>query len=119
MGAVKLLGKGMWPGGSDEIMFSYILCETVRFHGAPIEQKPQGVQDVEVDLVVERPGKKLLCIEIKSFDAIKDTDISSFGKITKNIEECEAIVLSQDRFAKQFDHVTCYPWKQGLVDSTL
>ncbi len=72
--------------------------------------------DVEVDLVIERPGKKLLCIEIKSSDTINDSDISSFIKITKDIEFCEAIVLSQDRFVKKFDHVTCYPWKQGIEE---
>lgn len=72
------------------------------------------VGDVEIDLVVERPGKPLLCIEIKSSDSISDKDLSSFIKITKDIENCESIVLSQDRFMKKFHHVTCYPWKQGL-----
>lgn len=70
--------------------------------------------DVEIDLVVERPGKPLLCIEIKSADVINEMDIRSFINITKDISDCEAIVLSQDRFMKKFDHVTCYPWKQGL-----
>ena len=72
--------------------------------------------DVEIDLVIERPGKPLLCIEIKSSDTINEIDISSFIKITKDIHNCEAIVLSQDRFMKKFDHVTCYPWKQGLAE---
>lgn len=72
--------------------------------------------DVEVDLVIERPGKKLLCIEIKSSDTIIANDISAFMRITKDIENSEAIVLSQDRFIKKFDHVTCYPWKQGIAE---
>ena len=71
--------------------------------------------DVEVDLVIERPGKSLLCIEIKSSDTINQQDITAFSKITKDIENCEAIVLSQDRFTKRFDHVTCYHWKQGIA----
>ena len=73
-------------------------------------------RDVEVDLVVERPGKQLLCIEIKSSDDINATDIAAFSKITKDIPDCEAIVLSQDRFMKKFDHVTCYSWKQGIEE---
>ncbi len=72
--------------------------------------------DVEVDLVVERPGKKLLCIEIKSSELIRVEDISPFIKLTKDIENCEAVVLSKDRFMKQFDHVLCYPWKQGIEE---
>lgn len=72
--------------------------------------------DVEIDLVIERPGKPLLCVEIKSSDSIDDINISAFKRITKDIENCEAIVLSQDRFMKKFDHVTCYPWKQGIEE---
>ncbi len=70
--------------------------------------------DVEIDLVIERPGKPLLCIEIKSSDAISERDITAFLRITKDIPQCEAVVLSQDRFAKQFGHVMSYPWKEGL-----
>lgn len=72
--------------------------------------------DVEVDLVMERPGKPLLCIEIKSSDVINETDISAFKKITKDITNCEAVVLSQDQFMKKFDHVTAFPWKQGIAE---
>lgn len=72
--------------------------------------------DIEVDLVVERPGKPLLCIEIKSSDIINEKDIGSFIRITKDMPDCEAIVLSQDRFMKKIDHVTCYPWKEGIAE---
>lgn len=71
--------------------------------------------DVEVDLVVERPGKQLLCIEIKSSNSVNEGDMNSFKRLTADIPDCEAIVLSQDRFIKKFDHVTCYPWKQGIA----
>ena len=74
------------------------------------------VSDVEVDLVVERPNKPLLCIEIKSAEIIDRMSIRSFIKVTKEIPNCEAIVLSQDRFMKTFDHVNCYPWKQGIEE---
>lgn len=72
--------------------------------------------DVEIDIVIERPGKKLLCIEIKSSDEINEKDIAAFQRITREMENCEAIVLSQDRFKKKFDHVTCLPWKEGLIE---
>src|ERR1700733_4999266 len=72
--------------------------------------------DVEIDLIVERPGKPLLCIEIKSSDSIDEADISSFKRLTEDIPNSEAIVLSQDRFMKKYKHVTCYLWKQGLKE---
>ncbi len=70
--------------------------------------------DVEIDLVVERPGKPLLLIEIKSNDNVSKESISSFIKLTKDFEECEAICLSNDRFAKIIDSVKVYPWQEGI-----
>lgn len=71
---------------------------------------------VESDLVIERPGKPLLCIEIKSTDNLNQNDIHSFINLTKDIENCEAVVLSQDRFLKKYEHVACFPWKEGLKE---
>lgn len=71
---------------------------------------------VEVDVVIERPGKPLLCIEIKSTDILNEADIGSYCKLTADIENCEAIVLSQDRFLKKIQHVSCYPWQVGLAE---
>lgn len=72
--------------------------------------------DVEIDLVVERPGKALLCIEIKSSSNVNPENISSFKQITADIPNCEAVVLSQDKYAKKFDHVLVLPWQQGIQD---
>jgi predicted AAA+ superfamily ATPase len=72
------------------------------------------VSGVEIDLIVERPNQPLLCIEIKSTDLIDETSIRSFSRFTQEIPDCEAIVISQDRFMKAFDHVHCYPWRQAM-----
>lgn len=69
---------------------------------------------VEIDLVVERPGKPLLCIEIKSNDNVLPEDISSFKQLTSEIPNSEAIVLSQDKYAKKIDHVLVLPWQQAI-----
>ncbi len=72
------------------------------------------IDDVEVDLVIERPRLPLLCIEIKSSNHINRHDILSFIRITKDIPNCEAICLSRDIYAKQYDHVTVMPWDLGI-----
>lgn len=72
--------------------------------------------DVEIDLVVERPGKQLLCIEIKSNTNVAREDISSFKQLTAEIPNSEAVVLSQDKYAKKFDHVLVLPWQQGIEE---
>lgn len=71
---------------------------------------------VEIDLIVERPGKPLLLVEIKSRDQLTEDDVKSFIKITSEIENSEAIVLSQDLFTKQFGHVRSFPWQLGLAE---
>lgn len=70
--------------------------------------------DAEIDLIVERPGKPLLCIEIKSSTNVNSTDISVFQRLCKDIPHCEAICLSNDKYAKVLDNVTVFPWQQGL-----
>lgn len=68
----------------------------------------------ESDLIVERPGKPLLCIEIKSTEQIDRDDILSYIHLTHDIPNSEAVCLSRDPFMKKFDHVTAYPWQQGI-----
>lgn len=70
--------------------------------------------DVEVDLIIERPGKPPLFIEIKSTSEIEKTSISAFIRLTRDFGECEALVLSRDPFRKKLEHVLCYEWKEGI-----
>ncbi len=70
--------------------------------------------DVEIDLIVERPGKPLLCIEIKSSEEINREKISSFISITKDIKNCEAVCISNDEYQKKIDHVLALPWRMAL-----
>lgn len=72
------------------------------------------VADVEVDLVVERPGLPYLFIEIKSTSHITKESISSFWHLTEEFPNCEAICLSNDPYEKKWDHVRAIPWKEGL-----
>ncbi len=70
--------------------------------------------DVEVDLVIERPGKPILFIEIKNADEIEKTDLGAFIRLSKDFGECEAIVLSRDPYLKKIDHIISYFWLDGL-----
>jgi uncharacterized protein len=70
--------------------------------------------DAEIDLIVERPGKPLLCIEIKSSNDVSQSDIRVFQQLCKDITNCEAICLSNDKYPKVIGNVTVYPWLQGI-----
>lgn len=68
----------------------------------------------EIDLVVERPGEKILFIEIKSSSSVQPQALSNFIKLTQDFGDCEAICLSQDAHPKKYQHVTVLPWQEGL-----
>lgn len=70
--------------------------------------------DVEIDLIVERPGMPLLCIEIKSAKNVDENSLKNFMKMTKELGNGEAICLSNDPQAKRYDHVTVLPWNEGI-----
>jgi len=70
--------------------------------------------DAEVDLVVERPGKPILFIEIKSSTYITREALSSFIRLTHDFGKCEAVCFSDDPIEKMIDHVRVLPWKTGL-----
>ena len=70
--------------------------------------------DVEIDLVIERPGQALLCIEFKSSNNITPQDISAFIQLTKDIPNAEAVVFCNETMPKQVGHVRIVPWKLGL-----
>lgn len=70
--------------------------------------------DVEIDLIVERPGKKLLCIEIKSTDKISVEKLKAFSNLVKDIKNCEAICISQEKIARRVNDFLILPWKEAL-----
>ena len=72
--------------------------------------------DAEIDLIVERPGLPLLCIEIKSTDHLREIDIKNFSKLTADIPNCTAICLSKDPATKQYGHVRALPWAMGIKE---
>lgn len=71
-------------------------------------------EGVEIDLIIERPGKTTLCIEIKSAEEIAEHDISSFITVTKDFQNSEAICISNDQYSKKIQHVTVLPWRVAL-----
>lgn len=71
--------------------------------------------DLEIDLVVERPGKPILLVEIKSARNIHEQQLRGLNIITQDLPGSEAICLSQEQFAKKYGNITVYPWQEGLI----
>lgn len=70
--------------------------------------------DVEVDLIAERPGEKLLLIEIKSKTCVEKSDLKSLINISHDFEKCEPICFSCDPRIKKIENVMIYPWQEGI-----
>lgn len=70
--------------------------------------------DVEIDLILEKPNRPLILIEIKSSENLQKGSITNFIKISKDFENAEAYCFSCDPQEKAFEHVKCLHWKDGL-----
>ncbi len=70
--------------------------------------------DVEVDLVIERPNKTTIYLEIKSSDVVDSGMLTNFINLTKHIDNTEAICLSNDPFSKKIAHITTMHWREAL-----
>lgn len=69
----------------------------------------------EIDLIIERPGKKNILVEIKSGIVYDKRKLKGIDSYLKDFLEADAIVLSQNTDILEIDerlHVV--PWKQGI-----
>ena len=71
---------------------------------------------VEVDIVIERPGKPLALIEIKSASSISRRDIKGLQQISRDLKPCCAYCFSRDIHRKKIDDVMCLPWEKGIKE---
>lgn len=72
--------------------------------------------NVEIDLILERPGMKRAAIEIKSTSSIAKSDLRGLLSLGKDIPNCELFCFSMDPIPKIIEGVHCLPWQVGLVE---
>ncbi len=117
----NMLTVPLKPGTSayGEVFEHYIICECLRLSSY---LKPdykfsylQTKDEVEIDLVLERPAEPLLLIEIKSTTHVKEEYCKNLEKIGLELgEKVELILLSQDKIRKKFGSVNCIFWEDCL-----
>jgi len=72
--------------------------------------------DVEVDLIIERPGEPRALIEIKSTERISEDDVRSLARMGKDVPNSTRFCFSLDRIPKIINGVGCLPWWDGLKE---
>lgn len=78
-----------------------------------------GTNDVEVDLVVERPGRPLLFVEIKSAERVKDAEIRTLQSLTSEMKKSEALCISREPRRRKVGNVLVVPWQEALAEMGL
>lgn len=70
--------------------------------------------DVEVDLVIDRPGKSTLFIEIKSTSRLQEKHFKGLSAISQGVKGVEPLIISQDLNTKKHGSVHAMHWLDFL-----
>jgi len=69
---------------------------------------------LEIDLVIERPGKKDLLVEIKSTEKVTEKHLKHLKTLVDEKNGFEAICLSREKIARKVGNIYIFPWKEGI-----
>ncbi len=72
--------------------------------------------DMEIDLIIERPGLPLVLVEIKSAKKIDDKHIKSLVHFSKDFPKAQLICASRVQRPQKVGNVNILPWKQALEE---
>jgi len=70
-----------------------------------------ATHDVEIDLVIERPGKSTLFVEIKSAEHVKDPTLKSLKTIVNDVKNTRGICLCKEPRKRIFGNILVCPWQ--------
>lgn len=72
--------------------------------------------DLEIDLIVERPGKSLVLIEIKSSTHVDEVELRKLLPLKADMEPCELWIASRVKSARKMkDGGLILPWQEVLM----
>ena len=69
---------------------------------------------VEIDLIIEKPDRSLILIEIKSTNHSREIDLGGFKKLTGEIKNAETFCLSRDQERRKSEHVLFLHWRDFI-----
>ena len=71
--------------------------------------------DVEVDLIIDRPGQSQILLEIKSSDRIDDRHVKNLVHFNKDFPDAELICASRVAQKQVVNGIKVLPWKDSLT----
>jgi hypothetical protein len=72
--------------------------------------------NLEIDLIIQRPGARQVCIEIKSTDAVDETHAKVLQSFHADFPDAEFYILSNDQRPKKFGTIKALHWVEGLKE---
>ena len=70
--------------------------------------------DLEIDLIIQRPGLPEILVEIKSTERVDLDDLRHLRAVAPDFPEAEKIVLCREPMARKVDDILILPWQEGL-----
>ncbi len=70
----------------------------------------------EIDLVIERPGKPVALIEIKSTQNVQARDVRGIVRFVGDFESPVALCISRDQTRMRINGVLCVHWRDALYE---
>lgn len=73
--------------------------------------------DVEIDLVIDRPGQPRLLVEIKSTEKIMDSDAKALESLGRDLDpKADRWLLSQDQIERKIGGTRALHWQKALEE---
>lgn len=72
--------------------------------------------DLEIDLIIERPGQPPVLVEFKSTDNVTEHDAGVLNHFADDFPDAELRVWSRDERPKQFGRTRAVYWREGLME---
>lgn len=118
----RILSTSLVPGTSlyGETFEQFIIIQVI--HALRYTQPDTKVayykdeNDIEVDMVVEKPGEPLRFIEIKSASHASESNIKNLKTVRKDFPDGIFELWSQDKVGRLIDGIRLLPWTEGLKD---
>lgn len=73
-----------------------------------------GTPDLEIDLVMERPGKSTLMVEFKSSTHVREKELSGLKSLQKDFPKFEYICISSEPRKRISNSILLCPWQEAL-----
>lgn len=71
---------------------------------------------LEIDLVVERPGRSSVLVEIKSSSDVKPTQLRHISEMKKDFPEFDAICICREKQTRKIGDVLIMPWMEAFKE---